>query len=64
MFTTNCNSFTKDHNDIMDALLFTYAEAHPEIIQSDGEGGYSPVDLWGKKILEHLNSCDLIAEVS
>lgn len=64
MFTVNSDSFTNDHNDIMDALLFTYAEAHPEIIQADGEGGYSAVDLWGKKILEHLRNCDLIAEVN
>ena len=63
MFTTNSNSFTKEHNDVMDALLFTYAEAHPEIIQADGEGGYGAVNLWGKAILEHLRNCDLIAEV-
>lgn len=64
MFTTmNDSVFTKNHNDVMDALLFTYAEAHPEIIQADGEGGYSPMNLWGQSILEHLRDCDLITEV-
>lgn len=63
MFTTNSKHYTDKHNNIMDDLLFTYAECHPDEIQADGKGNYGAVDLCGLEMLQHLCDCDLIEEV-
>lgn len=60
-FTTNSKSHTKQHNAIMDELLFIYSCNSPGICAIDDT--YEPTNEKGLEILEYLRDLDLIEEV-
>lgn len=62
-FSCNSNSFTEEHNDIMDELLWGYCYFTDYNHIDYSCGYYYPKTKEGLKILEHLSNCDLIEEV-
>lgn len=64
-FSCNSDSFTKEHNDIMDMLLWCWHKNGTGAIGWNDElGFYYPMNERGLKILKHLRDCDLIEEVT
>lgn len=68
-YTTNNESYTKEHNDIMDQLLSTYViscdtYSMPGIGYNSENESYYPINEEGAKVLEHLLNCDLISVVA
>lgn len=66
-FSCNSKSYTKEHNDIMDELLWSLANFDNERVgydtDSQGRDYYTPLNEEGTKILEYLCNIDLIEEI-
>jgi hypothetical protein len=63
-FSCNSDSFTKEHNYIMNELLWCYSFNREDISWEEEGNFYYPISAKGLKILEHLRDCDLIEEVT
>ena len=66
LYTTSSDSFTHEHNSVMDKLLWSYLNYFGNIACDDEDDFniYLPLDEDGANILEHLLNCDLISVVA
>lgn len=63
-FSCNSESYTKEHNDIMNELLWSLANCNNHCIDFDTDHDYYiAINEKGLKILEHLRDLDLIEEI-
>jgi len=68
-YTTNSESYTDEHNIIMDELISSYCVhnfliGNNKINYDEVKDAYYPVNETGAVILEHLLNCDLISVVA
>ena len=68
-YTTNNDSYTNEHNLIMDELIYSCCihnnpGSRYKIAYDWDKHGYYPLNKDGAKMLEHLLNCDLISVVA
>lgn len=66
-FSCNSKTYTDEHNNIMDSLLWSLVNFDNKriryVIDSQGRNYYTPLNEEGTKILEYLRDIDLIEEI-